>query len=120
VSYDVHIHRAENSFDAGESPIPREEWEKWVADAPDFHFDTESYVTFRYDDGERNEYLAVWTGHPRGEEFALHYYDGTVTTGNPDEHLLRRMAEIAHDLGARLQGDDGEFYGLDGKPLPED
>jgi hypothetical protein len=24
------------------------------------------------------------------------------------------MAQIAHDLGARLQGDDGEFYGPEG------
>jgi hypothetical protein len=30
------------------------------------------------------------------------------------------MAQIAHDLGARLQGDDGEFYGPDGEPLPEE
>ena len=115
----MHIHRAKDHFEAAEDPIPRQEWEAWVANAPDFHFDQDSFVTFRYDDGERNEQLAVWTAHPQGEERALHYYDGTVTTGNPDQHVLRRMAQIAHDLGARLQGDDGEFYGPEGEPLPE-
>ena len=30
------------------------------------------------------------------------------------------MVKVADDLGARLQGDDDEFYGPDGKPLPED
>jgi hypothetical protein len=121
VSYDVHIHRAKDSFEASENPIPREEWEAWVANAPDFHFDEANFVIFRYDDDERKEYLAAWTAHPQGKEFALYYYDGSVvTTGNPDEYLLRRMAKIAHDLGARLQGDDGEFYGPDGEPLPED
>ena len=43
----------------------------------------------------------------------------TTTAKNPDQHVLRRMAQIADDLGARLQGDDGEFYGLEGEPLPE-
>jgi hypothetical protein len=41
-------------------------------------------------------------------------------TGNPDAHTVRRMVKIADDLAARLQGDDGEFYGPDGEPLPED
>jgi hypothetical protein len=119
MSYDVHIHRAEDHVEAAEKPIPREEWEAWVANAPDLHFSQDDFVIFRYGDRERKEELAVWSAHPRGEESALHYYDGTVTTGNPDEHLLRRMAQIAHDLDARLQGDDGEFYGPYGEPLPE-
>ena len=29
------------------------------------------------------------------------------------------IAQIARDLRARPQGDDGEFYGPDGEPLPE-
>ena len=41
-------------------------------------------------------------------------------TGNPDTHTIRRMVVIADDLGSRLQGDDGEFYGADGEPLTED
>ncbi len=107
------------SFRGCRGPDSPKEWEAGVANAPDFHFDQDTFVTFRYDDGERNEQLAVWTAHPQGEERALHYYDGTVTTGNPDQHVLRRMAQIAYDLGARLQGDDGEFYGPEGEPLPE-
>jgi hypothetical protein len=117
VSYEVHIHGAEDWVDAAENPIPREEWEVWVTNAPDFRFSETDYVTFRYEDGERNERPAEWTKHPDGEEFALYYYGGSVVTGNPDAHTVRRMVKIA-DLRARLQGDDGEFYGPGGEALP--
>jgi hypothetical protein len=118
MAYEVHIHRAADYSDAAESLIPREDWEAW--NAPDFRFSESDYVTFQYEDGERKERLAVWTAHPEGEEFALYYYDGAVVTGNPDTHTVQRMVKIADDLGARLQGDDGEFYGPDGEPLAED
>jgi hypothetical protein len=120
MTYDVHIHRAEDYVDAAANPIPREDWEAWVANAPDFRFHETDYVAFNYEDGERKERLAVWTQHPEGQEPALFYYGGSVESGNPDEHTLRRMARVAADLGARLQGDDGEFYTLDGEPMPED
>jgi hypothetical protein len=77
VSYEVHIHRAEDHFDAAEVPIPREVWEAWVTNAPDFRFSDSDYVTFQYAEGERKEHLAIWTEHPAGEEFALYYYDAT-------------------------------------------
>lgn len=111
--YDVHIHRADDHFDAAENPISREDWEAWVARAPDFRFSETDYVVFEYEDGKHKERLAVWTEHPNDEEFALYYYDGSVVTGNPDQHTIQRMVRIAADLGARLQGDDGEFYGPD-------
>jgi hypothetical protein len=119
MSYETHIHRADDHFDAAENPIPREEWDAWVANAPDFHFSEADHVTFQYEDGERNERLASWTEHPDGADFALYYYDGAIVAGNPDEHMIRRMVRIADDLGARLQGDDGEFYGSEGEPLTE-
>ena len=119
MSYEVHIHRAEDHVDAAENPIPREEWEAWVTNAEDFRFSDSDYVTFQYEDGERVERLAEWTAHPDGEEFSLYYYSGSVVTGNPDAHTVRRMVKIAEDLRARLQGDDGEFYGPDGEPLTE-
>jgi hypothetical protein len=53
MSYEVHIHRAEDHFDAAENPIPREDWEDWVTNAPDFRFSESDYVTFEYEDGER-------------------------------------------------------------------
>jgi hypothetical protein len=116
--YDVHIHRAENFWDAAENPIPRDEWQAWVENAADFAFSPTDYVTFEYEDGEQKERLAVWTEHPGGEEFALYYYAGSVVTGNPDGDTVRRMVAIAAQLDARLQGDDGEFYGSNGEPQP--
>ena len=35
---------------------------------------------------------------------------GNIYTKNPDEPILAKMLQIAVALGARVQGDDGEFY----------
>jgi hypothetical protein len=74
------------------------------------------------DDGSvlrvEEEGIAVWTGHPaRPEEAGFTYEPGRVVVKSPDEHMVRRMREVAENLGARVQGDDGEFYGPDGEPI---
>jgi hypothetical protein len=40
----------------------------------------------------------------------LDWRDGQVVVKNPDEILLGKMCEIAAALGARVLGDEGEFY----------
>jgi hypothetical protein len=36
--------------------------------------------------------------------------NGRVVVKDPDGMLIRKMREIAETLGARVQGDDGEYY----------
>lgn len=38
-----------------------------------------------------------------------------ITVKNPDEEILVKMHQIALALSAKVQGDDGEEYGADGK-----
>ena len=121
MSYDLHVHRAADWMESSEQPIGRTEWEMWVEETPDFRFD--ETISVSYSDDERGDWTetgAVWTAHPDGRQWASFYDDGAVMTGNPDEHVVRRMAQVAASLGARLQGDDGEFYDADGDPLPDD
>jgi hypothetical protein len=40
----------------------------------------------------------------------LWWYRGEVYTKNPDDHTLNKLIHIAHKLGARVLGDDGELY----------
>ncbi|NYH26059.1 hypothetical protein GGD40_005630 [Paraburkholderia bryophila] len=39
---------------------------------------------------------------------------GNVVVKNPDTAILLKMWLIAQKLGARVQGDDCEIYGVDG------
>ena len=71
------------------------------------------------DDGTRQwtETAVVWTAYPGEQANAFWYDDGAIVVKNPDEHYVRKMVETAARLDARVQGDDGEFYGSDGLPI---
>jgi hypothetical protein len=38
------------------------------------------------------------------------WFRGNVKTKNPDGETLTKMLELARELGAEVQGDDGEQY----------
>jgi hypothetical protein len=54
--------------------------------------------------------MARWTGKSRPADAWLDWFQGNVYTKNPDEALIEKMIHIAHELGAKVQGDDGETY----------
>ena len=65
--------------------------------------------------------FAVWTGAPDAEAKPwLQYWDGQIDAKYPDKAFRVKMHEIAVALDARVQGDDGEYYGAEGEPLPPD
>jgi hypothetical protein len=117
MGYDLHIHRADDWLDAHEVPISREEWEAVVAELPDLEFDEGTTASF--DDGTRQwtETAVVWTTYPGTQINTFWYDEGSIVVKNPDEHYVRKMVETAGRLAARVQGDDGEFYGVDGRPI---
>jgi hypothetical protein len=48
------------------------------------------------------------------------WLDGAVTvTGAYDVASRVKAVALAGELGARVQGDDGELYGPDGEPIAE-
>ena len=55
-------------------------------------------------------YLADWSGPSKHAEPWLAWHDGNIYSKNPDSALLRKMVQLAAQLRARVQGDDGEFY----------
>jgi hypothetical protein len=113
MGYDVHITRADDWGESGEAPITPDEWKAYVDAASDIEWDHQRPWTHMEVD------LAVWTRRPAPDAW-LALIDGQVETKNPDEPMLTKMYEIATALGARVQGDDGEYYGADGEPLPGD
>jgi hypothetical protein len=54
--------------------------------------------------------LTEWRAHPSGGPVWISHFRGNFSIKNPDEECLAKMRQIAKALGARVQGDDGEFY----------
>jgi hypothetical protein len=97
VGYELHIHRADEWYHSDQRPITAEEWLAVVAAGPELRIDERS-----------GPYFAVWPGpcrYPGGT-----WFEGRVFTKNPDRATLAKMLELAGRLGARVQGDHGEFY----------
>ncbi|MER7721982.1 hypothetical protein ABTX99_34525 [Streptomyces flaveolus] len=42
---------------------------------------------------------------------ALHWDRGLVSAKHPSDVLIAKMCDLARLLEARVQGDDGEYYG---------
>lgn len=102
----MHIHRSSDWFDSEHLPIPRAEWDAYVAAQDDLVPGEEGVVE--------------WSGHPEGHEVVLDWFDGRITVHQADEATLGRLGAIADDLRAVLQGDDCEVFGGDASLLEQD
>jgi hypothetical protein len=105
VSEQIHVHRSADWFESELQPIPRAEWDAYVA----AHDDLVPAL----------EQLIRWTEHPAGAEIDLAWMDGRIVSDNVDRPTRVRLARIAASLRGVLQGDDCEVYGSDGEPLIE-
>jgi hypothetical protein len=98
----VHVHRSADWFDSDYAPIERWEWELHAAQTEDLEIDDDGTIT--------------WV-RPDGEALELTWLDGRIVVENRDRTTRARLALLAADLGAILQGDDCELYGPDGNVL---
>jgi len=122
MGYDVHITRKEEWSDRGGNDISLAEWLAYVRSDPEMRLDGHGEVRPKNGEFLRAEAssLCVWTGYSRHVEgermawFAL--YRGSIVVKNPDPEILRKMYQISGALKARVQGNEGEFYGPDGEP----
>jgi hypothetical protein len=125
MGYDFHITRKENWSDEDGPEISLDEWIHYVRSDPEMRLDGFAEVergsesTIRITDPS----MAVWTsysGNGDGGNFAwMCLFHGSVQVKNADEEIRRKMWTIAEKMSARLQGDEGEFYGKDGLQIPE-
>jgi hypothetical protein len=53
----------------------------------------------------------------RGNQAWIHHWEGNVIVKNPDQEIRCKLWQLAQPLSARVQGDEDEFYGPDGKEL---
>lgn len=96
LGYDLHITRREDWSDT-DSDISAEEWLRYVESDPELR------ICF-----EQGQYFAVWCASLH--DSWLDWSDGQIYSKNPDSPLINKMIKIAQQLGANVQGDDGELY----------
>lgn len=98
MGYDLHITRRQSWSDGDGPEITKEEWLAYVARSSDLESpDPES------------DYV-LWRGESKHEIPWLCWGFGNISTKNPDRALIVKMIQIARDLNARVEGDDGEEY----------
>jgi hypothetical protein len=105
MGYDLHVTRGHGK------PIAEAEWRAYVAGDPEL--DLTGVAETPTPDGilrYENPGLACWSGHPSRAQVWFDFRRGQVVVKNPDEPTIGKMLVVAHALGARVEGDEGEIY----------
>lgn len=112
MGYDLHITRKELWFEDGPD-IDDSEWRAYVASDPELRITGVAEAPLP--DGGALRYesplMAEWRRRSGGETVWFDFRDGRVVVKNPDDEIIAKMRQIAAALRARVQGDEGEFYG---------
>jgi hypothetical protein len=106
MGYDLHITRKTSWSDEDGPAIELAEWQRHVAGDPELS----TYDETGPDDAGKVASYAAYEG-------ALYWSDGEIRAKHPERPLVIKMVAIAAALGATVQGDDGETYGPDGRPV---
>jgi len=114
VGYNIHIHRREDWSDPEGDSISLDEWTALIANDPTLIVDGSVVWADRDSGPNLDTPTAEWSG-PGGVTGLFYWYDGNIEAKNPAPAVIVKAHEMATKLTARLQGDDGEFYGADGK-----
>ena len=121
MGYDLHVTRKDGWSDLGGDDITLEEWLAYIEADSSMRFDGFAEATTTGGGTLRVESpgLAVWveySGH--GVNGNMAWFDlrerGGVVVKNPDVEIRGKMYQIAQALGAKVQGDEGEEYGVSG------
>lgn len=115
MGYDVHITRHAPWWADETEQITTQEWAAVVAADSDLEMVQVAGVSPRGQDAVleyRHAWLAQMVTYPERDTRGawLDWRDGRIVVTHPDELLLEKMREIAGVLGARVQGDDCEYY----------
>ncbi len=97
-------------------PIALDEWAAYVRSDPEMRLDGAAEATTTTGETLRVDRpgLAVWVAYSRagvgGNQAWFDCAADHIVVKSPDEEIIAKMRSIARHLGARVQGDDGEYY----------
>ena len=104
MGYDLHITRRKQWSSKGKC-ITSDEWLTYAQHDPELRLHAEN-----------GPYFFVWSGPSTLDCPWLDWSEGNIYSKNPDAALVDKMVAIAGQLGAQVQGDDGEIYESSGAP----
>lgn len=107
MGYNLYITRKREWFEEDGPAIALSEWQALV------NSDTELSWDLANGEGFAN-WMPVGT-EPTGW---IAWDGGNLESKNPNTPLIRKMAALAQALGARVVGEEGEAYSLDGQATP--
>jgi len=117
MAYDIHITRHEGCGEdcRGERGPPTTAGERAAVVAADAELSMIPAPLNRTGPAQWSAMLNTHTElntHPDESRFgtALHWSERGISARNPSDLLIAKTREVARELGARVQGDDGEFY----------
>jgi hypothetical protein len=98
MSYSLHITRKENWSGEG-SVISESEWKEVLKKHPEF---VPAPV--------QPSNVFYWENPDTKVQYPFYFWRGNVDIDHADDIVTKKAKEIAHDLSAKVQGDDGEVY----------
>jgi len=116
MGYNIHIHRREDWSDPEGASVSLEEWVALIEG--DSSLVVDGNVVWADPEGGPNldTPTAEWSG-PGGAVGLFYWYDGNIEAKNPAPAVIAKAHEMAMKRGARVQGDDGEFYDAQGDAI---
>jgi hypothetical protein len=99
MGYNLYVTRRKDHWDEAGPRITEDEWRSLVERDPELAFTD-----------PENPLMATWIGPSCYPQPWFDYFDGCIDTKNPDPPMIEKMLRIASELGAKVQGDDGEVY----------
>jgi hypothetical protein len=103
MGYELHITRADSWGDSSKTPISVEEWEDILRKDPELRLAGVNGPHFAVFADVADPYKSSW----------LNWSDGSIDSKYPTSRMVRKMISLAKQLGARVQGDEGEVYTLE-------
>ncbi|MFJ1753414.1 hypothetical protein [Kitasatospora sp. NPDC088134] len=113
MGYDIHLTRRRYWFDPEGPEIGFDEWRAAVAADPVLEL-------VAYGEGEQVEWWAELFDPDRGYREGMWWRGGKASVKHPSRRFRARMHAVAQQLGARVQGDDGEYYDEHGDRIGPD
>lgn len=112
MGYNLYITRAEFWLGNEGKEISEAQWRTVVES--DSELELRGFAEAISPQGEVIRYdsplLAVWSGHSRIRGVGFDLRRGNVVVKNPDKETLTKMHQLARQLDATIQGEEGEVY----------